>query len=202
MSRLCRTIEEGASIILLQAGLPPEWWPLAVQYFCWARNVSQRKLKHHDAASAWEARHGEPFAGHEHPFGALVHFRPVKPRREALPTFAPNGQPGVFFGYHLNPGCRYSGDVICSELSDFNKQAATKPNSQAYIRTSPQAVCSQKDRHSQSEAIFQANPWKMMRLICSRPKIQEQLFCFPKGKGSMRIAKGLKIFRLKYGGSS
>ena len=81
-------------------------------------------MKHHDAASAWEARHGEPFAGHEYPFGALIHFRPVKPRREALPTFAPNGQPGVFFGYHLNPGCRYSGDVICAELSDFNKQAA------------------------------------------------------------------------------
>ena len=57
------------------------------------------------------------------PFGAKVEFKPQGKRLEGLPKFAPRMLPGLFIGYHLQPGGRFSGDYIVADLEDITGQA-------------------------------------------------------------------------------
>jgi hypothetical protein len=112
--RAVRTAVEGARTLLLHAGLPECWWPMAMRHFSVARNVEKV-----DGDSAWLRRFGgRPFNGHRIPFGALVEFKP-SPTRDALSKFAPRAVPGIFLGYVLQPGCQWKGDYYAAALSEF-----------------------------------------------------------------------------------
>ena len=96
--RANRTVLEGARTILEHAGLPPQWWPRAVQFLCFARNIEIVR-----GDSSWNRRHGKGhFKGPQVPFGALVDFMPSPVRGEAQ-KFAPRAVPGIFWATTSRP---------------------------------------------------------------------------------------------------
>ena len=114
-----RLTKEGVRTILEKCGLPPIWWPYAGEHFTFALNIDDVDK---EELCPWAVRHrGVPFWGLRIPFGSLCHFRPVQPKRDLLPEFAPRGIPGIFLGYHLLPGGRWKGDYLVADLNDFKK---------------------------------------------------------------------------------
>jgi hypothetical protein len=94
----CAAVEglrgEGTRTVLLQAGLPPQWWPFAAKFFCFACNIDESQ-----GPSPWSRRHGATaFKGIRCPFGALVDFLPPQHALARLPMFGPRGTPGLFQG--------------------------------------------------------------------------------------------------------
>ena len=53
VERAIRHVEEGTRTILLHAGLPPQWWPFAAKFFCFACNIDDAQ-----GPSPWSRRHG------------------------------------------------------------------------------------------------------------------------------------------------
>ena len=60
------------------------------------------------------------------PFGALVDFRLPEPYLKALPKMASRALPGLFLGWHLHAGGRWSGDYLCSPLQDWEDSSQRK----------------------------------------------------------------------------
>ena len=114
-----RLEKDGIRAALVQAGLPPQWWPLVGEHFSFSLNIEKNEG---EDLSAWQNRHkGHEFWGLKIPCGALCHFRPVQPKRDRLPEFAPRAIPGLFLGYFLQPGGRWTGDYLVADLDDFRK---------------------------------------------------------------------------------
>ena len=79
-----RFVLEGARCILQQAGIPMQFWPYAVRYFCLTRNARKDCA---DGETPWWKRFQEEFSiqwtnntkrqpGNLIPFGSLVNFLP------------------------------------------------------------------------------------------------------------------------------
>ena len=49
----------------------------------------------------------------------MVFFRVPKSQKPAIPKFAASSEPGVFFGYDLQPGGRWRGDFYVSRVADL-----------------------------------------------------------------------------------
>ena len=60
-----------------------------------------------------EAQEGA-LQGYAIPFGALVDFMPQPDVR--VESMGPKTLPGVFIGYHVNPGGEWSGDYLVADL--------------------------------------------------------------------------------------
>ena len=85
----------------MQAGLPPPYWPYAMEHYCFLENVSVGS----DGDSAWNRRHGKgQFTGPRLPFGCLVDFKQTPERDAELPKLSPDASPGILLGYKLIPG--------------------------------------------------------------------------------------------------
>ena len=64
--------------------------------------------------------HDDPFAGEQVPFGALVFFKPSPTRENPFSDkFDPKAVPGIFAGYELNAGMRWSRKYAVWALMDF-----------------------------------------------------------------------------------
>ena len=70
--RSVRHVLEGARAILLKSGLPLQFWPYAIQYFCLCCNVRDWKGR----PSAYTLRFGEPCPAKLLPFGSLIDYKP------------------------------------------------------------------------------------------------------------------------------
>ena len=71
-----------------------------------------------DQKSPWEMTHGKKFDGLRLPFGCLVYFKPSPTRDDTL-KFGPIGHLGVFAGYFMAPGYKWSGNYLVWELRGF-----------------------------------------------------------------------------------
>ena len=101
------------STCLLAAGLPPCYWSFALTSTCHLLNVEIV-----DGESAWYNLHGDHFSGESIPLGAYVHFK-QSPTRDDTHKFAPRSMRGVFAGYELESGMRWSGKMLVWELDKF-----------------------------------------------------------------------------------
>ena len=63
--------------------------------------------------------HGSDFGGWILPFGCLIHYRPPKPVLKSLAKFSPTTIPGLFLGWHVEPGCGFHGDYMAVALEKF-----------------------------------------------------------------------------------
>ena len=98
--RLVRSVMEGSRSLLVEAGLPPSFWPFAMRHYCFLKNIDVV-----DGDSAWNKRHRKGhFTGPVYHFGQQVSFMPVAFKTDHLPKAAPKMIPGVILGYKLNPG--------------------------------------------------------------------------------------------------
>ena len=106
---------QGTRCNLVQSGLPHMYWPFALRHSCFARNVTARD----DEPAPYDKLHGEPYAGHVIPFGALVNFRktPIA-RRKGGKFDSPTAQ-GLFLCPHVDPGYQLRGDVLIVAVEDL-----------------------------------------------------------------------------------
>ena len=84
-----------------------------------------------DEVSAWCKLHGEEFKGKMIPFGAKVFFKPSGVREiEQKHKFDPMGSPGVFAGYEVGPGQRWSRKYKVWALCDWRSpfQSSKSPH--------------------------------------------------------------------------
>ena len=73
--------------------------------------------------SPHEQRFGHEFLGLLLPLGAKVQFRPPTPVLKAQHKFAPRTRAGIFLGWHMLMGGRWSGDYLVGDLQDFEAGA-------------------------------------------------------------------------------
>ena len=116
VERAIRTMQDGARAALLQAGLPPRFWPMACAHQTFATAVSPQP--NGDPSPYW-LKYGNEFPGWKLPFGSLVHYRPPKPVLKKMHKMAPRTIPGVFIGWHLDPGCEWRGDYLIVPVAVF-----------------------------------------------------------------------------------
>ena len=102
---------------LLEAGLPACYWPYAVSCVSHLLNIEDL-----DEGSAWQKMHKEKFKGPAIPFGAKVVFKPSDARKREQDTkFDPKGLIGIFAGYVLESGQKWSRKMLVWNLIDFKK---------------------------------------------------------------------------------
>jgi hypothetical protein len=110
-----KKVVRGTTTILDHAGFTPDWWPVAVRHFCFTNNFSAK------GDSPYNKRFDKNFHGMSIPFGALVDFRRSN-TRDPVGKFTPKAVAGIFLGYHLQPGGKWSGDYIVVELQELKAQ--------------------------------------------------------------------------------
>ena len=115
IERVMQLVGDGIRVLLLQAGLPPSWWPYAAQAFSMARNI---ETPADGSASAWMLKHEAAFEGKRIPFGAEVVFRLPPPYRSGG-KFGPRGARGIFLGWHMQPGMTFKGDYQVAPVDDL-----------------------------------------------------------------------------------
>ena len=74
--------------------------------------------KGHRGQTPWELRFGTPFPAACIPFGCLVHYLPTNPKDKntGVHKFEPSARQGVFIGYHMHAGSRWSKDYLVLDL--------------------------------------------------------------------------------------
>ena len=104
IERLNRTILEGVRCILLEAGLPPQFCPYALRYYCLCLNI----MPSEGDISAYEERFKEVFVpkwcqattgGSIVIFGQRVAYYPPKTAKTPKDTASPKANIGIFLGY-------------------------------------------------------------------------------------------------------
>ena len=108
-------INRGTRAALVQAGFPPAFWHLACQHYCMMDNTTGPE-------SPWYKKNREYFDGLRIPFGAKVHFMPTPTSSVGrdLPKMAPSLVPGVFVGYEVNVGGRWTGGYLCIARAELD----------------------------------------------------------------------------------
>ncbi len=111
-----RSVKEGTTTILECAGITPiSFWPQAMEYFCRVRNFVMR-----DGDSAYNKRHVKGHLPRKRlPFGSLVDFMPVPQKMVDNMPFTPKMTAGIFAGWHMHAGGKWSGDYYIYPLADF-----------------------------------------------------------------------------------
>ena len=117
LERAIRSIKEGVRAIMLKSGLPHEFWPRAIEYFCVAQsfsnaapihpNDSEEVANRKNTETCYEAATGELFSGLRLPFGCLVYYKP--PKHRELPAFEPRTYPGIFVGWRMDANYKHRG---------------------------------------------------------------------------------------------
>ena len=135
IERKVEHVEEGTRTTLCRSGMPVRTWPLAGDYFCNASNFTP-----HNGVSAWENKNKRgPFPGKLIPYGARIDFLPPEPIRKLLPKFGTRGVPGVFLGWHMHPGGKWSRDYKVAALADLD---LTNPGPVSYTHLTLPTICS------------------------------------------------------------
>ena len=118
--RHVQEVKYGTAAALGQAGLPHRYWNYAMYYFETAWNIS---LHRGSDKSPYELRHGYPCLAQVMPFGARVKFIPAKASRLWLEKkpFAGRTVEGIFFGWVLKAGARWSNEYWVAPISAFEK---------------------------------------------------------------------------------
>jgi hypothetical protein len=101
-----RSVVQGTRCLLLQAGLPHRFWPLAGRCWTFSKNIESSG----DDVSPWAKLHGSDFTGLIVPFGALLLYKATKYEAKSRLKFEPAGVYGIFLGYHVEPGMGHAGD--------------------------------------------------------------------------------------------
>ena len=88
---------------------------MAAHYFCAVSNFTSAWLDE----TPYQRRFEEQFKGLVVPCGALIEYRPAKPDRQKLAKMEPRSVPGLFLGWYIQPGGRWTGDYLVAPLDSF-----------------------------------------------------------------------------------
>ena len=121
--RNVQRIVQGTRAVLQQSGMDHCWWPEASECYCFLHNVADTLR---DEKTPHELRHGHNFLGMKIPFGSLISFKPSGPSAKKIPKFAPRTVEGLFMGYHLHAGGKWSGDYYVISRTSYEEKDAER----------------------------------------------------------------------------
>jgi hypothetical protein len=113
IERCNKDVKEGARSALLHAGMRPKFWPFASPHYSFSRNIEDAI---DGPPSPCKRRFGVDSKGLRIPFGALVHFEPM---RNSVSVMSPNTFYGLFLGWKLQPGGSWHDDYLVADLFPF-----------------------------------------------------------------------------------
>ena len=165
-------MEEGTRTMLARAGFDHRWWPLASQCFCMNANCTAPDP---GVETAWEKRHkAGKFPGKVLPFGCAIHFKPSESLASKLPKFGPGGIPGIFQGYHMQPGGKWNGEYLVAWIEHFKLAADPKVKAGRrvpFFRVREIVVDESKPPHFPLLDDYEARKWKLPKVL---PRNQPQ----------------------------
>eukprot|EP00959_Pyramimonas_sp_CCMP1952_P093430 1955426-Pyramimonas_sp.AAC.1 len=124
-----KSVIQGTRAVLHNSGLGHEWWKEAMQAWCCGRNFSTRPC-HGVAATLFactdfsphEVHFGASFNGHLVPYGIRIFWECLKPDlNNSAAKFDETIRAGLFMGYHLHSGGRWSGDYLVIGTATYAK---------------------------------------------------------------------------------
>ena len=104
----------GIRVTCVEAGHPVLMWPYSGPCFC----MNDAICADDGVTTAYEAHIGEPFPGTAFPYGCGVFFKPA-PTKYIPSKASPRMSYGVFLGYRLAPGGKWTGEYLVADLEDF-----------------------------------------------------------------------------------
>ena len=118
--RAVRRVKEGTACVLTQSGFTEHWWSLAMQAFCFMRNVVD---KLDNGQTAYFNRFGVDYGGPAIPFGALVEYFPKTAKdKQRVHPMGNQRLPAIFVEYKQQAGGGWKnhelGIIDCQELND------------------------------------------------------------------------------------
>jgi hypothetical protein len=125
----------GTRTALVNAGLPAAFWPYSARHVCLGLTIRDR-----GGASAYEKQLGEPFPGMRIPFGCKVFFKPSPLSKSQPKKFEGQAVPGLFFGYKLDPGGKWSGEYLLISLDAMVTIPLHRKTPAAQLRVHVQSV--------------------------------------------------------------
>ena len=136
--RQVQEVKQGTTINMVQAGLPQQFWSWAMQHFATASNMTTDKR----GSSPWERRNHEVLDAQQIPFGARVRFLPLKTSRhwQNKLKFEEKAIEGVFLGWKINVGGKWSKLYIVAPLQDFDPYTLLKGDTDSRVLVLPQSV--------------------------------------------------------------
>ena len=109
-----RIVVSSTNTALENAGLPCAFWPYAARHACVGLNTRMV-----NGTSSYFRRCGEHFAAPAIPFGCRVFFKPSPISAQQPLKFEGDTMPGLFMGYVLDPGGKWSGEYYVVSLAAF-----------------------------------------------------------------------------------
>ena len=136
--RQIQEVSQGTAINLVQSGVPHAFWPEAMQHFVVANNIRVDKR----GDSPWNRRHAAEFEGQQIPFGARIRFIPLKtsPHYKEKQKFAENAIEGVFLGWKMNIGEKWSKLYVVAPFEDFEPYSLLRGDMTGQVHVIPQEV--------------------------------------------------------------
>ena len=157
-----RRVKQGTKINLSQSGLHKSWWPYTGRHYTFARRSNMV-----DGDSTYNKRHAQGHCKAKRiMFGQLVDYLPTPSPKETKRSkdFVNRTRTGLFVGYHIQPGCLWSGDYL---VVDWEK-----------LQSNPDATPGQCRRHRTS-TIVNHDPGKAEFPLANYRAMQERLVKIP-----------------------
>ena len=120
--RLVQDVLDGTRTALVRVGLPLCFWEFARRHYCMAENFLPRRKSAEadgDRQSAWDNTHNSIFHGQLIPIGAKVILKPAETKQDGTSKMEPTSLTGIFAGYEMAPGCKWSGVCMVWTLAAF-----------------------------------------------------------------------------------
>ena len=125
----------GTKTALENAGLPCAFWPYAARHFCFG--LATRDV---GGATSYFRQQGAHFGGPQIPFGCRVFFKPSPISKHQAGKFETNATAGIMMGYVLDPGGKWSGELLVVELEAMAGRPLHRNTAAAQLRVHVQRV--------------------------------------------------------------
>jgi hypothetical protein len=114
--RAVRTVVDGTRAVLLASGLEHCGWREAIMCFAALYNITHVGP---GGSTPYAAVNGGTFAGYIVPFGAQVRYKPQGPLAKDQLKFQDRTRLGIFMGYHMNAGLKWSHDYYVLDAEQY-----------------------------------------------------------------------------------
>ena len=124
----------GAKAVIEGAGLPACFWSFGAPYYCFMENLTYDD----EGKRLYELCVGEEFKGQILPFGAEVNYLVPDTRTKQMPNkWEGNATTGVFAGYDLDYGGKWTGLYLVWNLADFANMSLRSDLPATHVHLTP-----------------------------------------------------------------
>ena len=106
----------GARTTMIEAGFPGCYWTWSQPCYCFNENICE--TEDNPGITSYFRRFGKHYEGKMFPFGCGVFFKPAPTKYHQAKAW-PSMAYGLFLGYQIGPGGKWSGRYLVADLDEF-----------------------------------------------------------------------------------